>query len=267
VIEAAPSESAGGDVAAGALSCRRPRGFDDFIAQAPEWMQGWIVICEPLSSSVTLPSELDPMFPLNRLTGIFNRPSVRDVVFAIERALGKPTMRPLPAQSRNPSQTEAPKLESLEEVFNLGAALWQKRGSETISGREPVLILVHGIFDSVYGAAFSPLLLWGNLLGQLQQHYRGRIYGFDHETLSVDPLGNARDLLRLLAELDPRAPIDILCHSRGGLVTRALLQHPALKAARQGRTFRNVIFMGAANEGSPLAEPGQTGEGSVRSFL
>jgi hypothetical protein len=99
---------------------------------------------------------------------------------------------------------------------------------------------------------FAPILLRGNLLGRLQRHYGNRVFGYDHPTLSVDPLENARDLA---ARLPPNTPIDILCHSRGGLVTRALLQHPKLEKARENLKIRNVIFMGAANEGSPLAEP------------
>jgi hypothetical protein len=110
---------------------------------------------------------------------------------------------------------------------------------------------VHGIFDRLFGIAFSPLLLWGGLLGKLHRHYDGRVFGFDHETVVVDPLQNARDLI---TRLPRNTPIDILCHSRGGLVVRALLQHPELEQARAHLSFRNVIFMAAANEGSPLAE-------------
>lgn len=180
-----------------------------------------------------------------------------DVVLAFERGSGKPGMRPLPEQSRHPDRTEAPTLRTLPEQLDLALALAHEQGRKRIEGSEPALILVHGIFDRVFGAAFSPLLLWGTLLQRLQQHYRNRVYGFDHETLGVGPLDNAKELI---AELPQNIHVDILCHSRGGLVTRALLQHPACQAELNARsiTVGKVVFLGAANEGSPLAEPGST---------
>jgi hypothetical protein len=161
------------------------------------------------------------------------------------RLWNKPAMKLLPAQSQDPAAPMPPQLP------NVLGLQFQDGQSPPIPGGEPILVLVHGIFDRVYGAAFSPLLLWGDLLGRFQRRYGGRVYGFDHETVSVDPLQNAKDLIALLPV---NTPIDILCHSRGGLVVRALLQHPDLDKSRAHLTFRNVIFMGAANEGSPLAE-------------
>jgi hypothetical protein len=185
------------------------------------------------------------------------------VLHAFERSLHKPAMKRLPRQSLHPGQTQAPRLESSAELLDLAKILFEEflPGAHPEPGGIPgggrVLVLVHGIFDGVYGAAFSPLLLWGNLLERLQQHYQQRVFCFDHETLSVDPLQNARDLI---ARLPSNTDIDLLCHSRGGLVTRALLQHPEFQARLQTDIrVRKVIFMGAANAGSPLAEPAHRG--------
>jgi hypothetical protein len=171
-----------------------------------------------------------------------------------EQSWGKPAMKRLPERSRRPDLNQAPTLQQAGELWDLARSFFDFRSKTATvveSGHAPVLILIHGIFDRVFGAAFSPLLLWGDLLEKLYDRYDGRVYGFDHETLAVDPLQNARDLVDLL----PRnTPIDILCHSRGGLVTRALLEHPELQHAREHLELRKVIFMGAANEGSQLAD-------------
>jgi len=186
------------------------------------------------------------------------------VLHAFERSLHKPAMKRLPLQSRHPTQKQAPKLESPAELRDLAEVLlqelapWAHPEAGGIPGGGRVLVLVHGIFDGVYGVAFSPLLLWGDLLGRLQQHYQQRVFGFDHETLSVDPLQNARDLI---ARLPSNTDVDLICHSRGGLVTRALLQHPEFQARlRTDIRVRRVIFMGAANAGSPFAEPAHRGQ-------
>jgi hypothetical protein len=118
-------------------------------------------------------------------------------------------------------------------------------------GGELSLILIHGIIDRVHGAAFLPLLL-NPEYPRLFNHYGGRVFGFDHYTISETPLENAIQLLGLL----PRnQTIDIICHSRGGLVTRCLLEHPEVRTTlkNKGVTIRRVVFVGAANQGSPLA--------------
>ena len=57
----------------------------------------------------------------------------------------------------------------------------------------------------------------GQLLDAAQQHY-DQVLAFDHYTLSRGPILNALDLARLFAP--SKAEIDIVCHSRGGLLTR-----------------------------------------------
>lgn len=113
------------------------------------------------------------------------------------------------------------------------------------------LLLVHGITDRVHGAAFFHLLRNPGYPG-LFDRYDGRVFGFDHYTLSESPLDNARALVELLPH---NQALDIICHSRGGLVTRCLLEHPAVRPAldAKGVTIRRVVFVGAANQGSPLA--------------
>ncbi|MGC4075397.1 MAG: CHAT domain-containing protein [Nibricoccus sp.] len=122
-----------------------------------------------------------------------------------------------------------------------------------------VLLFVHGTFSSTkggYGALGATP--WGRAFLQSARANYDAVIGFEHATLTVDPLTNARDLERLLfAHLGTRAePVrfDIICHSRGGIVTRSLLEH--LKPGeRFPWKFERVIFAGAVNAGTELANP------------
>lgn len=82
------------------------------------------------------------------------------------------------------------------------------------------------------------------------------VLGFDHPTLSVDPLKNATDLLARLRRVKwPHPPlIDIVAFSRGGLVARSLIEH-LLPGSRWGATIGRVVFVGCTNGGTQLAEP------------
>ena len=115
-----------------------------------------------------------------------------------------------------------------------------------------VLLLVHGVFSSTQGA-------FGELdLQPLLERYEGRVFGYDHWTIGRTPQQNAMNLLHRLP-FNGGWEVDILCHSRGGLVVRSLLTEGMADIAR-GRAGRiskvgKVMFVAAANQGSPLAQP------------
>jgi triacylglycerol esterase/lipase EstA (alpha/beta hydrolase family) len=113
-----------------------------------------------------------------------------------------------------------------------------------------VLLLVHGVFSSVEGG-------FGELdLQPLLERYEGRVFGYDHWTIAKTPQQNALNLLQRLPA-NAGWEVDILCHSRGGLVVRSLLTEGMadIVRARAGRIAKvgKVIFVAAANQGSPLA--------------
>lgn len=113
----------------------------------------------------------------------------------------------------------------------------------------PTLILLHGVFSSVDGA-FHALPV--DLMAELMSRYGGRVVGYDHWTIGKTPLQTAEDLLNLLPD---GMEVDILAHSRGGLTTRALLEHPDLAdlRGRKLRKVRTVMVMAGGNEGSAIA--------------
>jgi hypothetical protein len=119
-----------------------------------------------------------------------------------------------------------------------------------LSGKR-VLLLTHGIFSSLAGAFDGIADPAGPVLQHLRGIYGRNIIGWDHWTVAKTPLENATELL---AKLPPDIHPDIVCHSRGALVTRAMLEHPALQASRASRfpAVGKAIFVAGACQGSQL---------------
>ncbi len=124
-----------------------------------------------------------------------------------------------------------------------------------VAGRARALLFIHGTFSSTRGG-FGALgaTPWGEtLLGDALRRY-DIILGYDHKTLSVDPRENADGLLGELRQLWPNGDVDIdvVCHSRGGLVYRSLVE-TVLPGDRWPAAFGKVVFVAAANSGTELA--------------
>jgi hypothetical protein len=116
------------------------------------------------------------------------------------------------------------------------------------SGR--ILLFVHGTFsnnDAIFGQ-LQEIESAGAFLHWASSRYE-QILAFDHPTLSVSPVLNGMDLTRLFSEV--RAPVDVICHSRGGLVVRWWLE--AFAGASVGP--RRVVFVAAPLGGTSLASP------------
>jgi len=120
-------------------------------------------------------------------------------------------------------------------------------GTAAQAGR--ILLFIHGTFscaehlfeemrNSPNGGAF---------LARAVGHY-DQILAFDHPTVSVSPMINAIDLHRILA--GSMADIDLVCHSRGGLVARWWLEAFGGPAGA-----RRAIFVGSPLAGTSLASP------------
>ncbi len=116
-----------------------------------------------------------------------------------------------------------------------------------------MVLVMHGTFSNS-DRFFRSLVQsehGSNLLEFLEKHYRRAIFTFDHPTLSVGPILNAIDLQRALGT--SKAKIDLIAHSRGGLVSRwyTELFDPL------GTTCRRVICVGSPLAGTGLASPHQ----------
>lgn len=128
----------------------------------------------------------------------------------------------------------------------LQPADWQKIGT----GR--ALLMIHGTGSRTHGAFGS---LSPETIATLHQRYDGRVFGFDHFTLSEDPRQNIEWFFRHLPQ-DRNLDVDIVCHSRGGLVSR-LLSERANEFSLGTRTLNvnKIVFVAAPNSGTTLADP------------
>ncbi|MEM6605362.1 MAG: hypothetical protein AAF671_06360 [Pseudomonadota bacterium] len=128
------------------------------------------------------------------------------------------------------------------------------RLSEQVVARAPtsgkVLLFVHGTFSNTEA-----------LLEQMQANPEGRAFltqafarykdvlAFNHRTLAVSPMINARELYKAFRESN--AEVHIVCHSRGGLVTRCWLEAMDFQPPNK----RRVVFVGSPLAGTSLAAP------------
>lgn len=119
----------------------------------------------------------------------------------------------------------------------------------------PVLLLVHGTF-STGSAAFRGLAADPFTAAEVYHRYAGRILVFDHPTVHVAPADNAA---WLLAELGPYGPLDldVVAHSRGGLVARSLLG--ARSSPSNRLTLRRLVHVATPNAGTVLASEERLG--------
>ena len=136
---------------------------------------------------------------------------------------------------------------------------YRKRDAEGIDeaawgrlSKGPALLFIHGTFSQAH-TGFGDLP--PTFIATLHERYEGRVFALDHFTLSHDPRQNAEWFLRQLphaAALD----LDLICHSRGGLVGRVLAEKPgADSVASQQVHVNKVIFVAAPNAGTALVDP------------
>lgn len=153
------------------------------------------------------------------------------------------------------------KLQELDLKLNpaRGMHRWDNGGWKPINQAElallrgRVLLLLHGTFskskmyDSELGATPDGRRLFERLTTASKPY--ASVLAFDHATLSVAPWLNAIALKERLGELPRKTTIDVVCHSRGGLVLCWTLKiGPELP-------IKQVVFVGSPLTGTSLAAP------------
>ena len=137
------------------------------------------------------------------------------------------------------------------DVPPLGGEQWR----QLAQGR--ALLLVHGTFSQAHSAfgGFAP-----ETVAALHQAYGGRVFAFDHFTLSHDPRENVARLFQSVPE-EVRLDVDIVCHSRGGLVSRVLAeQQGTFSLGSKGLRVGKVVFVASPNAGTALADRDHMGD-------
>jgi hypothetical protein len=113
-----------------------------------------------------------------------------------------------------------------------------------------VLLIIHGTFSNSDAVMSGVEKAPGGaefLSGALERY--DFVLAFDHPTLAQSPMLNAFDLATKFAHGTP-ATLDVIAHSRGGLVARWFCE-----GFRQEQTRCRVIMVGAPLAGTSLAAP------------
>jgi hypothetical protein len=113
----------------------------------------------------------------------------------------------------------------------------------------PSLAFVHGTFSTAHGA-FGGLPT--PVIDELHGRYEGRVLAFDHPSLSMSPEENVAWLLDQIPS-GVTLELDLVCHSRGGLVGRVLAGE--LGSDPSPVRVRRVVFVGTPNAGTALTDP------------
>jgi pimeloyl-ACP methyl ester carboxylesterase len=117
--------------------------------------------------------------------------------------------------------------------------------------------MVHGTFSRT-DAAFGDLPR--EYVQTISRNYEGRVISFDHPTLSEDPKENAEWFVRSLPQ-KADLQFDVVCHSRGGLVSRVLAERQSqLSIGARKLTIRKVIFVATPNAGTALTDTDHVGD-------
>jgi pimeloyl-ACP methyl ester carboxylesterase len=117
----------------------------------------------------------------------------------------------------------------------------------------PALLFIHGT-TAQSNTAFQQLPT--STLVELVDRYQGRVFALDHFTISVTPHENIKWLAEQLASLAGESPLtlDIVSHSRGGLVGRVLAERGADLGLTGRVTVRTLVMVGTPNAGTALAD-------------
>jgi len=166
------------------------------------------------------------------------------------KALGNPTEKIVQVVERKHSQNL---------IRPLDVTNYQKKVTtpfqdwKSLSGKRALLI-VHGIISSTDGMLHH---LPSPAMKALQDSYQGRVVGYDHFTLSIDPDENARFFLKKVLKAIPKGTVefDVLCHSRGGIVSRAMVERGRQLVPNHNCVFKKVFFVATPNAGSVLGNP------------
>ncbi|HSF97371.1 MAG TPA: hypothetical protein VLA55_01660 [Ornithinibacter sp.] len=130
------------------------------------------------------------------------------------------------------------------EVPAFGDADW------TRAGQGASLLFVHGT-TAMSHTAFTALP--AEVLTELARRYGGRVFAFDHHTISVTPSHNVEILAGLLPA-NASLTVDVVTHSRGGLVGRALAERAGELGLGDRLRVRNLVMVAPPNAGTALAD-------------
>ena len=125
-------------------------------------------------------------------------------------------------------------------------------------GTGRTLLFIHGTASRT-NSAFATIP--PALFETLSRRYDCRLLAFDHPTIGSTPTENADWLRQHLGEAGATLDVDIVSHSRGGLVARMLAERPGDGASPAGGLkVGRVVFVATPNAGTALADFNRLGD-------
>ena len=120
----------------------------------------------------------------------------------------------------------------------------------TTSRAGAALLFVHGTTAQAHTAfnQISP-----EVMTELHRRYAGRVFALDHFTISVTPHENVPWLAEQMGVGAPLT-LDVVTHSRGGLVGRALAERATELGFADRLTVRTLVMVASPNAGTVLAD-------------
>lgn len=132
--------------------------------------------------------------------------------------------------------------------YNNGQLTGQPNYDRLKTGKS--LLFLHGTFSTA-PAAFAGLLADSHRMKAIEQAYEGRIFAFNHPSLHASPAGNIQELNARIPDALRGAKVDIVTHSRGGLVGRELMAQTQAGLG-PGLQVEKAILVAAPNRGTIL---------------
>jgi len=261
VLEAGKSPAKGVQVVlyadeAGGMSWHLPEGLGRTASRADEEEETYrsrqkAVFTIPARTAAARESQESGPSEMRGWVTALGRKVLKVLVIPLaSKALAKPTEKIVEVVERKHSQNLIRPVD-LENYQNKITSPFQDWKS--LSGKRALLI-VHGIISSTDGMLHR---FPSAALKALQDKYEGRVLGYDHYTLSIDPDKNALFFLNKIRQAVPKGDVhfDILCHSRGGIVSRALVERGRELVPNHNCVFKKVFFVATPNAGSVLGNP------------
>jgi hypothetical protein len=109
------------------------------------------------------------------------------------------------------------------------------------------LLFLHGTFSHA-SAAFSDLARDGTF-EEISRLYEGRVFALNHLSVGRSPEENVTALLKAIRAAPFGSSLDVVTHSRGGLVLRLLASSAGAPPVKR------AFLVASPNEGTPLASP------------
>jgi pimeloyl-ACP methyl ester carboxylesterase len=154
----------------------------------------------------------------------------------------------------------AKKYEQAHRPYGLRAftpANYSEPSDETLDDAElkalahgPSLLFVHGTMSTAHGGFGT---IPKDVMTELFRRYEGRVFAFNHHTISSTPTDDAATFASMLP-MDTNMTVDIVAHSRGGLVGRVMTEHAAAVNLAGRVQVRNLVMVATPNAGTVLAD-------------